>query len=198
MGTPGSETSIGEIAGMLTMRKRQGQPLTLLLGSRAGGLFGNVDFYEIVQKFSLLDFDKRSSWEQFQECYRVLDGDRFDAETISGILERVLSSLDSREEDQPLARLIKAGFFEVILTTNIDSSLEDAFWDESGSRQIIKIFGDLKQPGYKTVGQEFDLEEDKAFKAFLRAQLGREVLIIGYDSLWDRPIVEALPATGGA
>ncbi len=214
---------------MLTARKKQGQSLTLFLGARAGGLFGNADFYSLVKDFSLLNFNNLSALEKFQECYKVLNSkrtdknNRFDSNSIYQILTKSLSSQYYREEDEPLADLVKAGFFDVILTTNIDSFLEatDAFWDGNGSdtsqvfvhgiqdsiktlreaggnTHIIKIFGDLKLLRYNTAGHEFDLEADKEFKNYLTTQLTRDVLIVGYDPVWDQPIEKAFPTTGGA
>src|SRR5260370_41828427 len=188
MSTSNVKTSILEIANMLTARKKQGQSLNLFLGARAGGLFGNADFYSLVKDFSLLNFNNLSALEKFQECYKVLNSkrtdknNRFDSNSIYQILTKSLSSQYYREEDEPLADLVKAGFFDVILTTNIDSFLEatDAFWDGNGSdtsqvfvhgiqdsiktlreaggnTHIIKIFVDLKLLRYNTAGHEFDL-----------------------------------------
>src|SRR5437868_1356853 len=120
-----TETTIEEIARTLTTRRGQGQRIALFLGARAGGLFGNRFLYDTLKQFSLLDFDTLSNVEKFRECYYVLNK-HFKKSERHDILVGALATLRYREEDKLLAELVKAGFFEVIISTNIDTLLEDA------------------------------------------------------------------------
>src|SRR5437016_7248611 len=119
------ETNIAEIARELMIRKVQGQRTILFLGSRTGGLFGNEYLYETLKQFSLLNFDILSSTDKFKECYSVLSK-HFTQTERHNILLGTLAALRYREEDKLLAELIRAGFFEIIISTNIDSLLEEA------------------------------------------------------------------------
>src|SRR2546421_12243882 len=120
------ETSIKEIARALATQKDQGQRAVLFLGARAGGLFGNEFLYDTLNNFSLLNFDALSDVDKFKECYYVLNKHFTESER-HNILVGALATLRYREEDKFLAKLVKAGLFEVIITTNIDTLVEDAY-----------------------------------------------------------------------
>src|SRR5260221_4000622 len=126
MSSTAIETNIEEMARVLAIRRGQGQRTVLFLGSRVGGLFGNEYLYELLKKFSLKIFDSLSNVDKFEECYHVLSR-HFSKSEIHDILVGSLGLLRYREEDKLLMGLIKASFFEVIISTNIDSLLEDAF-----------------------------------------------------------------------
>jgi hypothetical protein len=115
---------------------------------------------------------------------------------------------------------VKGGLFGTIITTNIDTLLEEACarrnmkqpYDykviihgiddsktiapgETQYHQVIKVFGDINL-SYHTAGKEFDLEADQALKGVLHSKLAEEVLIIGYDPTWDRPVEQAFLEVG--
>lgn len=116
--------------------------------------------------------------------------------------------------------MVKEKLFDTIITTNIDTLFEDACvlrgmkqphdykviirGGDSGTtyqkktlyHQVIKVFGDWTYLHYKTAGNEFDLEADQEFKEFLCAKLSEEVLIIGFDPVWDQPIEQAFIEAG--
>src|SRR2546423_13557710 len=114
------ETNIEEIASALVTQRDLGQRTVLFLGARAGGLFRNEYFYETLKQFSLLNFDNLSNVDKFKECYYVLNKHFTETER-HNILVAALATLRYREEDKFLAKLVKAGLFEVIITTNIDT-----------------------------------------------------------------------------
>ena len=211
------ENSIKEIADALRAQRGLGQRRVLFLGTRAGGLFGNEYLYEMLRQYSLLNFDRLSNIEKFEECYHLLSM-RFSETAIHDILVGALGTLRYREEDALLAGLVKAGIFDTIITTNIDNLLEDACavlsvdyqvimsgTDDSTilgqgsniSGQMVKVFGDFVSSRYKTAGTEFDLEADQRLKKFLVTELSKDVIILGYDPIWDRPIERAFQETGG-
>lgn len=209
------ETNVEEIANELKMRRNQGQRTTLFLGSRTGGLFDNEYFYETLKQFSLLNFDTLSNIDKFRECYYVLLKHFKEIER-HNILVGTLATLRYREEDELLAALIRANFFETIITTNIDSLLEEACSlsdtyfqtfipgmsdaaaiDKTNYRRntIIKLFGDIESRHYLTPGETFDLHRNGLY-AFLQSNLGSDVLMVGYDPVWDHEIEQIFPLTG--
>ncbi len=219
---PGAETDIATIVASLKHARGQQQRMVLFLGSRAGGLFGNEDLYGILKDFSLRSFNELSPINKFAECYNILRSGHFSTTEIHHILVGALRPLHSREEDKILDVLVRRGLFEAIITTNIDTLLEDAFmsWGmrEAYNYQviingldsikefytvnpefidIIKTFGDLSARSYNTPENPLKLEEDKAFKQFLAAKLAKDVLVIGYDPVWDWPLEHAFPEKGG-
>ena len=127
-----------------------------------------------------------------------------------------------RREDGLLAGMIKTGFFDPIITTNIDPLLEEGcslqgmkdgndyhvvirrpeatgMVEEGKGSQIIKIFGDFFTSNYKTFGQEeFDLEGDQILKKFVISELSKDIIILGYDPLWDWPMERAFREEGGS
>jgi|SRR5579859_228303 len=220
---PGSatETNVEEIARALAKRRDQGKHAVLFLGARAGGLFGNEYLYETLKKFSLLNFDTLSNVDKFRECYYILSKHFTESET-HNILVGALAAIRYREEDKLLAELVKAGFFEAIISTNIDTLLEDAcsswgMWETDVYRvfipsidditeieqnkprygSLIKVFGDLDSLHYNTAGSKFDLQAAPTLQTFLESKLTGDVLIIGYDPVWDGTIEQVFPARGG-
>ncbi len=223
MFTNATETTITEIAEFLERKKQAKEPIALLLGSRAGGLFNNQDLYSRLAGYNLSTTGTLSSIEQFKECYRILsDAPRFSERDIYDIFKAALNSIPRyRREDDLLASLVLEGFFRFIVTTNIDALLEDAFvrknlkqpadyrvivpeLDDSTEIfrnqpayiSLLKVFGDFDSLHYRTVGNPFELEADALLKVSLGVILTNDVLIIGYDPVWDQPLVEALPISG--
>src|SRR5438552_3479811 len=127
--------SVAELAQLLIARKKERKRTILFLGSRTGGLFGNQAFYNGMQRYSLRNFSKLSELEKFDECYHILkrladenneknpDG----KELLEDLLTNWLTEIAGREEDNYVAELVKEGFFDTIVSTNIDSLLELAF-----------------------------------------------------------------------
>ena len=194
--------------------------MVLFLGARAGGLFGNENFYQLMKDYSLVSFDDKTDREKFEECYKVLNDQIFDEKSVGKIFIMALRALYYREDDEHLVSLIEAGMFDVIITTNIDDLLEEAALSRGLKApqdyevftystqniakrmqskppkycRIIKVFGDVKSH-YKAVGKDFDLEQP--LKDALVSQLQGDVLLVGYDPLWDKPMEQIFPETGG-
>lgn len=217
--TQAKEADVKAIAEMLLFQREKGQRAVLFLGARTGGLFANEYFYETLQQFSLLNFDLLSNAGKFEECHSVLRG--FTEIEKHNILVGALSTLRYREEDKLLVSLVKAGFFETIITTNIDNLLEDAF-NSSGSQEpddyqiivpesdniaeiernkpqyssIIKAFGDLNSRHYYTAGEAFELQAVDSLRNFLKSKSSKEILMVGFDSVWDHEIEQIFPSNG--
>lgn len=241
-----TETDVEELARFLKSKKKQGQRVGLFLGSRTGTLYDGK-LYEALKSHITIALDllkllrrdisiaqELSKWARdiqllaslsapgrFAECYNFLDK-HFSENGIHSILFKALEPDRLREADQLMAELIKAEFFDTIVTTNFDTSLEDACAlqemnkpddyglfiygsDDSttigqGSNRcgkIIKIFGDFASLKYKTVGSKFDLDADQSLKKSLVSELARDIIVLGYDPIWDKPIEQAFQAVGG-
>jgi hypothetical protein len=220
------EANIKDIAEMLEMRKDVNNRTALFLGARVGAFFGNSKLYDALTTSSILALDKLTNTEKFAECYRVLnDKDHKTLSDVYAILSASLkneSGLGYRQEDDCLVELVKDGYFDVIISTNIDVLLEDAFTREEMAEPldyrvyiqglhtdipivrretkyctIVKVFGDLVSRQYATALNEFNLEKDEALKEFLESTLARDILVVGYDPEWDGPIERAFPGKGG-
>jgi hypothetical protein len=215
------ETTIEEIAKTLVTRRERDQRPVLFLGARAGGLFGNEYLYEMLKNFSLLNFDTLSNVDKFRECYYVLNRHFTESER-HNILVGALATLTYREEDKLLAELVKVGFFEAVISTNIDNLLEDACsslgmrelddyrvfipgaaeikefeHNKPRYRSLIKVFGDLESRNYSIAGEALNLQTEYGLQEYLVSLLSREVLLVGYDPVWDHGIEAAVPANGG-
>jgi hypothetical protein len=199
---------------------RESSRTVLFLGAKAGGFFENEGFYTMMKVYSTETFDKLDSDEKFQRCYQILE--RFSERDRDSALSQSLStSRRYRLEDDYLAELIKAGFFDVVISTNIDLLLEDALRRErvresreyqlliydgktpagelvrSPHNIVLKIFGDLESKYYKIAGDEFLIEEDEELRDFLEGLLDNDVLMVGYHPDWDEPLDKAFFMKGG-
>jgi TIR domain len=238
------ETSIKELTDFLKSRKIQRQRVGLFLGHRTGVLYNNAVLYEalkaciavsgnlssLLKPNTPIPYDKLAHHIQlfanlapsnkFKECYSFLSR-HFSENGIHSILFHALKPPPYRGEDELTAKLIKAGFFDTILTTNFDTLLEDAC-DSLGMKepvdyglficgsdnsktlgkssiggQIVKTFGDFDSLNYKTVGNEFDIEADQQLKKFLESEMAKDIVVLGYDATWDKPIEQAFQRAGG-
>ncbi len=218
------EANFIELIKLFEMRKVTGRRTVLFLGARAGGLFRSKSLYQDIQGFGIdiSNFNKLSRTGQFGECYPLLERLRYSESDMDGFLTKYLQNLDISEADTCLAELVKQGLFDIIISTNIDDVLERAFAQVEMKEihdfqvfipkndttekivrpeiklicTIVKAFGDLASRDYKTVRREFNLDDDKNLKGFLESTLERDILVIGYDPVWDRGIERAFPARG--
>ena len=166
---------------------------------------------------------KSQAAERSEPCYDFLEKN-LSEEGIDKLLLTALAFAQPRAEDKLIAGLIKTNLFDTVLTTNFDTLLEKACTilrmenhsdyevficrkDDStminhrSSRlvRIIKVFGDLSSGNYKTVQNELSLEkrENEELKDFLMSELSKDIVVLGYDPAWDRPIERAFQQKGG-
>src|SRR5579859_6718111 len=128
------KVDIAEIAHALKIRKNNNQSMVLFLGSRAGALFRSQSFYDTMRGYSVRNFDALSRQEQFVECYKLLQQDGFGDREIHAILTQSLREMAVIEVNICLAELVKLDIFDIIVSTNIDTCLEDAF-KETGMKE---------------------------------------------------------------
>ena len=216
---------IAEIAHALKTRKNNNQSMVLLLGSRAGALFHSQSFYETMKGYSNRNFNMLSRQEQFVECYKLLQQGRFGDREIHSILTHSLREKTAIEVNICLAELVKQDLFDIILSTNVDTFLEDAFKDAGMKEQhdfdviipkpdsslhdliysdkrlsckMIKAFGDLGPRVYSVAKRDFYLDSIHNLKGILEHILARDVLVIGFDPAWDAEMLRAFPAGNGS
>ncbi len=208
---------------MLKMQEKNNQGMVLFLGARAGSLFHCQDFYEQLEVYSTSNFATRSRAEKFAECYKVLQTGRFSENEIHTILTASLRHTAVAEAHALIAELIKQGVFDIIISTNIDNHLEDALKELGMEEQydfgvflpnpereslreflypetrqpctikIIKTFGDLSSRVYNIIRRDSWLDAVQGMKNYLEAILARDVLVIGFDPVWDRAMFRAFP-----
>ena len=213
-----AEVNIAEIAYALKTKKDNNQSMVLFLGSRAGSLYRSQSFYDIMKVYSTRNFKALSRQRQFVECYRLLQQeDRFGDREIHSILMQSLQEKAAVEVNICLAELVKQDLFDIIISTNVDTFLEDAFKemgmkeqhdfdvinperdslydlvysDKRLSCSVIKTFGDVAARAYNIVRRDYYLDSVQGLKDLLENILARDVLVIGFDPVWDAEMVRA-------
>src|SRR5690349_22589967 len=113
-----------------SLESKESHRRILFLGSKAGIFFDNETLYENVKGYSVGTFQAFHREQKFQTCYHILE-EKFTEVERHEMLSRFSGSTQTiRLEDSYLAKVIKAGYFQVILSTNIDLVLEDALRHE--------------------------------------------------------------------
>ncbi len=121
------KVDIADIAHTLKIGKNNNQSMVLFLGSRAGGLFCSQSFYDTMKGCSNRSFNTLTRQEQFVECFKLLQQERFGDRDIHKILMQSLRESATTEVNICLAELINQELFDLIISTNVDTFLEDAF-----------------------------------------------------------------------
>jgi nucleoside phosphorylase len=226
MAREASRSDVPEMATLLEFRKKHNQRTVLFLGARAGGLFRSQQFYDTLRRFSKQNFAELSRFEQFGECYQVLQEERLSERDRFSILSSSLRGVGTIEADVCLAKLVKDGDFDVVISTNIDDLAEQAF-TQVGMRELegfqvliprrgtdlsiihsqknvacwlVKTFGDLPSHSYNIVKRHTHLVDDEypQLRKFLEDTLAGDILVIGLDPVWDAGILAAFPNRGGS
>ena len=213
--------TVDEIAVRLQRKKSIHRHTVLFLGARAGGLFRNPSLYHLIERYisNYTSFRTLQEPEKFDKCYQVLSS--FNEREIYEILLACLKELVARPENDALAEIVREDMFDVIISTNIDPFVEDAFvrvglrepydyrvfipgfYSPNDIRRpetqctLLKVFGDWKSRPYNTAGNEFVLGANRELKEFLEPTLSGNLLIVGYDPVWDAPIERAFPLSDG-
>jgi hypothetical protein len=209
-----SQLGIREMANLLEVRKDSHHPTVLLLGARAGRLFRSTRFYDNLQLFSNRNFQELPLITKFQECYAILTSDKFSETDIHSILQRSLKDIGVIDADMGLASLIKHEYFDEVISTNIDDTLEDALLqtemkegqdfevisigrhppqdEKSCLCRITKVYGELVSRDY-TVKKRASHLDNAESRNFLQSLLKKDLLIVGMDLAWDKDILRVIP-----
>src|SRR3989442_8265502 len=134
-------------------------------------------------QFSKRDFAELSRFEQFSECYKILQEEWFSECDRFSILSSSLRGVGTIDADVCLAELVKDGVFDVVISTNIDDLAEQAFI-QVGMRELedfqvliprrgtdlgiihsqknvacwlVKVFGDLPSHSYNIAKRHIQL-----------------------------------------
>jgi len=213
--------TVAEIAARLQLRKSIHRHTVLFLGARAGGLFHNSSLYELIEVFikDYITFRNLQEPKKFDRCYKALSS--FTETEIYEILLSCFKESVARPENDALAGIVREDVFDEIISTNIDPFVEDAFvhadmrdpyeyhvfipgsYSPNDIRRpgmqcaLLKVFGDWNSRHYNTAGNEFELEANRELKEFLESILSENLLIVGYDPIWDAPVERAFLPYGG-
>lgn len=217
---------ITDLAEILKWNKANSQRMVLFLGSRAGGLFRSPQFYNSIKEYSgKQNFHLLPRNEQFAECYRVIHKEHVDESLLDKILKSAVHDREIIEASICLAEFVQYDLFDVIISTNIDTFLEDAltkinikeyefevfipkkmdihdlqYSEKALITRVIKIFGDLPSRVYNIAKRDFYLDNVvlQDMKDYLENVLARDVLIIGFDPLWDQEMLRVFSPNGKA
>lgn len=204
-----SELDLPQMASLLKVRQDAGTHTALFLGAKTGKLFQNRQLYSTLKQFGPGSFDSLPPQEQFQECYRILGRQVFNAHDLYLILLRALENIRIEASDLMLAELARQGIFNPLITTNIDTGLEQALGRAGIKRltefevfipnkqrlhfdvkvQVIKAFGDLESQEYAVNQRLQYLENHKDLQEIIENARKRNVLMIGVDPIWDEALI---------
>ncbi len=188
-------------------------------------MYRSQSFRDISKGFAEFGLKKKSKKDVFRECFDIIRTTELSENDWHSILVSSLKDIEVNEADTCLAELISAGYFNVVVTLNIDSLIEKSL-DRIGKKEtqdyliasgeklrklvpgysgeanvrniIVKVFGDLDARDYQLVKPEFNLDRDGNLKQYLEEVLSRDVIVIGFDSLWDKPLIRAFPTRGSS
>jgi hypothetical protein len=221
-----TEFNIEYMARMLNTRKNAGGPATVLfLGSRTSSLFRRPALADLLKGFSNRDILSMTSVERFQGCHQILE-EEFRKQNkdrdIHFIIRTALKEKQVEAADLCVAELMKQGFFDLIITTNIGSELERAFHQcgmedpydfevvipgsggfiaskiEKGfAFQMLKASGDFASKRYSVYGYNIDskktfLDTYPELKTSLEQVKEEEMLMVGFDHKWDKHLIDAI------
>ncbi|MFQ6015505.1 MAG: SIR2 family protein [Anaerolineae bacterium] len=219
-------SQLKSLANIMQFRKQEGEPsYILILGAGAsissGSSSGGMVIEEVVAAHSAQDTTTMSWEDKVEEFYNILDNRSKDERY--AILKKHIVGKTPSPGYRALAELIKAGYFNIILSTNYDTFLEDALSDaglrardfkvlingEDEEEQIVRQLG-FAQPRIKIVKLHGDLparifaftpEEiwDFADKIenVLRDYLSKDIIINGH-SMRDNDINRCIDREGGS
>jgi hypothetical protein len=126
---------ISSLVAFLKMRKERNT--VLVLGSRTGAFFRSKDLQALTTLFSMrgLGLDSFSLENRFKEIYTLLTQGLFNPDEIDTILTASLMNVDMTENDLLLAEIVKQGWFDVLISTNVDNMLEQLL-ERVGMREL--------------------------------------------------------------
>jgi hypothetical protein len=216
---------IPEIADILAEKKSNSQRIALIIGSRAGALFRSGEFYDDLNAYSARNFADMDERTRFYECYSLLE-DIYKRRRMS--LKEIRSFIEGQiyghsDVARHLAQLVKADFFKVIITNNIDDILYESFnavgmqenvdfvdfslgrlscaeniklilsQKKMNIRRLVRMAGDIDT----FIGNLNRPQAQKVAGECVRSLLEHlrisEILVVGIDPAWDQAILSALP-----
>jgi hypothetical protein len=218
--------AIKVLANLMRVRKENAEsPYVLILGAGASLTSGASSFGKVIESvvndYSVKDSSAMSWDDKVAEFYDILDG-RSESERYP-IIKRHIEGQRPSEGYHALAQLAKAGYFDVIFSTNYDTFVEDAFAD-AGLRardytvlingqdteegiiralrypqpriKLVKLHGDLGARIFAFTPEEI-FQFGEKIEGVLTDYLSRDVIISGH-GMRDDDINRCLRGEGGA
>ncbi len=213
---------IPDMIRQLTARKSMNYSTVLVLGARTSGLFRSEKLYETLLLYSDPSFAELSPTKQFGACYRTLTNHNlFSISEIDTILTQSLAETVVTDVDLYLAEIVKFGFFDLIISTNVDDILEQALKSvgmretrdfdiyspsidaEKGTLRhekrvpcrVFKVFGQHTTGSY-TIRRNAYWKQYQHVEKQLETQMKRDIMVIGLDPLWDAELYQAFHPQG--
>lgn len=212
---------VKSLASLMRMKKEQGQPsFVLMLGAGASISSGvpsaSTIMKELVSKYDDSAMNGAGVEQRFDRLWtRSPDHIR------AGFLEPYLKKREPSIGYRKLAELIKAEYFDVILTFNFDDLIETALDDASvkGVKRVlrnetrdeemeklveskesrvklVKLHGSLQSTGYFLFDSREMLRYPDSIAAMLKHATARDIVVCGY-SFNDNCVVQAFADRGG-
>lgn len=211
------QIEIKDMASRLEARKKR-VSTTLLLGARAGWLYRTSHLITICEKLSPVAFNNLTHNKRFNASYKVLKDSNVLGETeVYHYLRLALAEQAPMHADNYLIHLIEQGYFNEIISTNIDDLLEQAFIqaelkehkdfevfsprkkffhdDNSPKYRIIKLYGDFTSRDYDLAHPLAYLEQDTDLEQNIKRLLHRPVVAIGIDPELDYDLLKIFPSS---
>lgn len=217
---------VRSLARSMEYRKQRGEsPYVLVLGAGAslssGASSGGQIIADVTQAHSNKDIGSMTWDQKIEEFYEILD--RCSRDERYAILKGHIEGKVPSEGYRTLAVLVQRGYFEVILSTNYDTFLEDALSDVGLRRsdfdllingvhnedemllqlsrrvpmiKVIKLHGDLHHRLFAFTPEEIFQFSDNIEKV-LRGLLRRDLIISGH-SMRDNDINRFIDRDGGS
>jgi hypothetical protein len=201
------------------VRRANGLKTVLVLGSQTGALFRRPALQYLVQALATPEYQAASSYEQFAWCFRQLTRQElFSPAEQQALLQGALVPVAPSEADYCLAQLIIQGYFDPIITANVDSLLEQALtkagWQQftvinltAGAEEhnltderrpacaLFKVFGSLISQQYVLSNRYAHIGRILQYRALTQI-LQRDCLVIGFDQTWDEALHYLFPPQG--
>ncbi len=222
-----SSFSIQAMAQLLRIRKHMKGPTLFLGARTGGlfrspALYNNLQKFSLRDFSRLNDFEKFA--ECFRQLSQA---ENFSETDIDSFLTTALRGISATYTDVCVAELLKQGIFDVIITTCIDDILEQALnyigqrepYDFSvhiprqdplaqeqsmqleprsnDSINIWKVFGDITSRSYNVSKRISHVQEHSDLQKALVETKKRDLLMVGFDPVWDGDIISAFfPRSG--
>ncbi len=212
---------IAKMTDILKIRKKMHSHTMLVLGARAGTLFHSQILYDQISAVGSTKVEVSSEEEMVQRCIELLLQRSWSGRELRATLFRSLQDSFFQDKDAYIAALLKYQFFQLVLTTNIDVGLEEALLQIGQRKQrdfdifipgarsrllrsfihnkeailplpLLKVYGNITAE-QDTLKERFGLPaQDSDLGPFLEKIQDWNMLMVGFDPLWDEAIVPLL------
>jgi nucleoside phosphorylase len=216
---------VKQIAQTLKIRKDMSTPTILVLGGKCEALFHSQIFYHLLHTTQRTNLLTNGREELEQSSMRLLRHGTLSDKEIRDLVFQSLPDTFSQASDICIAALLKQHFFQLVLSTCIDTGLEDALiqiglrekrdfevfmpnqstthlsfleQNKASSFALVKMHGDITIPQYSLRKQISTLTEDVHLLQMFAEIRAWNMLLVGFDETWDDEIVPLLTSHKGS